>query len=77
MLIDNIPIKPITKKFSFIYILFFKISLIVKGININQTKTHLKKFKDSGGTSNKVANFPIIKFHDQNKAASVSKVYAM
>tara|TARA_A100001037_G_scaffold244297_1_gene225189 strand:+ start:313 stop:426 length:114 start_codon:yes stop_codon:yes gene_type:complete len=36
--------------------------------------THRKKFRDSGGTSNKVANFPIIKFPDQNKAAKVRKV---
>ena len=69
--------KPITKKFFLIYLFFNKTSLIVKGININQTITHLRKFKVRGGTSNKVANFPIIKFPDQNKAASVSKVYAM
>ena len=68
------PIKLITKKFSLIYSLFAKISLIVKGININHTMTHLKKFKVSGGTSNKVANLPIIKFPDQNKAAKVRKV---
>tara|TARA_B100002052_G_C15394220_1_gene381074 strand:+ start:400 stop:513 length:114 start_codon:yes stop_codon:yes gene_type:complete len=36
--------------------------------------THLRKFKESGGTSNKVANFPTIKFPDQNKAANVRKV---
>ena len=35
--------------------------------------THLKKFKVNGGTSNKVANFPIIKFPDQNSAAKVEK----
>ena len=34
----------------------------------------LRKFKVRGGTSNKVANFPIIKFPDQNKAANVRKV---
>ena len=34
----------------------------------------IKKFKESGGTSNRVANFPIIKFPDQNKAANVRKV---
>ena len=34
----------------------------------------LKKFRVSGGTSNKVANFPIIKFPDQNKAANVRNV---
>ena len=50
------------------------ISLKVKGINMNHTMTHLRKFKESGGTSNKVANFPIIKFPDQNKAANVRKV---
>ena len=50
------------------------ISLIVKGININHTITHLKKFKESGGTSNKVANFPIIKFPDQDNAANIRKV---
>ena len=43
---------------------------------MNHTMTHLKKFKESGGTSNKVANFPMIKFPDQNKAANVRKVYA-
>tara|TARA_Y100000591_G_scaffold29292_1_gene21813 strand:- start:1032 stop:1178 length:147 start_codon:yes stop_codon:yes gene_type:complete len=48
--------------------------LKVKGININQTITHLKKFKLSGGTSNKVANFPIIKLPDQNKDAHMRKV---
>ena len=68
------PITLITKKFSLIYSFFSKISLNVKGININHTMTHLKKFKVSGGTSNKVANFPIIKFPDQNKAAKVRKV---
>ncbi len=47
---------------------------MVKGINMNHTTTHLKKFKESGGTSNKVANFPMIKFPDQNKAANVRKV---
>jgi hypothetical protein len=36
--------------------------------------THLKKFRVSGGTSNKVANFPIIKLPDQNKAAKVRKI---
>jgi len=46
----------------------------VKGININHTMTHLRKFRVSGGTSNKVANLPIIKFPDQNKAAKVRKV---
>ena len=51
-----------------------KISLYVKGINISHTITHLKKFSESGGTSNKVANLPIIKFPDQNKAANVRKV---
>ena len=35
---------------------------------------HLKKLRVSGGTSNKVANFPIIKFPDQNRAARVRKV---
>jgi hypothetical protein len=35
--------------------------------------THLRKFRVSGGTSNKVANLPIIKFPDQNKAAKVKK----
>ena len=74
MLIDNMPIRPITKKFSLIYFFFSKISLIVKGIKINQTITHLKKFKDKGGTSNKVANLPTIKFPDQNNAANVRKV---
>ena len=49
------------------------ISLIVKGININHTIIHLKKFRVSGGTSNKVAYFPTIKFPDQNKAAKVRK----
>ena len=49
------------------------ISFKVKGINISHTMTHLKKFKVSGGTSNKVANLPIIKFPDQNKAAKVRK----
>ena len=38
------------------------------------TKKELKKFKDKGGTSNKVANLPTIKFPDQNNAASVRKV---
>ena len=52
----------------------FIASLNVKGININHTMTHLKKFRVSGGTSNKVANLPIIKFPDQNKAAKVRKV---
>ena len=74
MLIDNMPMRPITKKFSLIYLFFATISLIVKGININQTITHLKKFKDRGGTSNKVANLPTIKFPDQNNAANVRKV---
>ena len=46
----------------------------MKGIKINQTITHLKKFKDKGGTSNKVANLPTIKFPDQNNAANVRKV---
>ena len=54
-----------------------KISLIVKGININHTMTHLKKFKVNGGTSNKVAYLPIIKFPDQNKAAKVKNEYAI
>ena len=36
--------------------------------------TDLKKFSVSGGTSNKVANFPTIKFPDQNKAANIRKV---
>ena len=35
--------------------------------------THLKKFKVSGGTSNKVANLPIIKFPDQNKVLKLEK----
>jgi hypothetical protein len=65
--------KLITKKFSLIYFLLAKISFIVKGISINHTMTHLKKFRVSGGTSNKVANLPIIKFPDQNKAAKVRK----
>tara|TARA_A100001035_G_C27445641_1_gene347927 strand:- start:388 stop:528 length:141 start_codon:yes stop_codon:yes gene_type:complete len=46
----------------------------VKGIKISHTITHLKKFRVRGGTSNKVANLPIIKFPDQNKAANVRKV---
>ena len=41
---------------------------------MNHTMTHLKKFRVSGGTSNKVANFPTIKFPDQNRAAKVRKV---
>ena len=69
----KIPIKLITKKFALIYFFFAKISFTVKGININHTMTHLKKFKVRGGTSNKVANLPIIKFPDQNKAANVRK----
>ena len=47
---------------------------MVKGISINHTKAHLKKFNESGGTSNKVANFPMIKFPDQNKVARMRKV---
>tara|TARA_Y100000817_G_scaffold87692_1_gene68235 strand:- start:6102 stop:6224 length:123 start_codon:yes stop_codon:yes gene_type:complete len=39
--------------------------------------THLKKLSVSGGTSNKVAYFPIIKFPDQNKAAKVKNEYAI
>tara|TARA_B100000161_G_scaffold203718_1_gene149067 strand:+ start:280 stop:393 length:114 start_codon:yes stop_codon:yes gene_type:complete len=35
---------------------------------------HLKKFKESGGTSNKVANFPMIKFPDQNKVDRMRKI---
>ena len=38
--------------------------------------THLKKFRVNGGTSNKVANLPMMKFPDQKKAAKVRKVYA-
>ena len=44
---------------------------------MNHTMTHLKKFRVSGGTSNKVANFPTIKFPDQNKAAKKSKIDAI
>jgi hypothetical protein len=37
-----------------------------------QTATHLKAFNVKGGISNKVANFPTIKFPDQNKEAKTS-----
>ena len=42
----------------------------VKGIRINQTEIHLKTFKVKGGISYKVANFPTIKFPDQQSVAS-------
>ena len=47
---------------------------MVNGINIIQTITHLKKFNVKGGTSNRVANFPTIKFPDQKKVASNKKI---
>ena len=46
----------------------------MNGIKINQTEIHLKKFKVSGGTSYKYANFPTIKFPDQQNVANTSKV---
>ena len=48
----------------------------MKGIKIIQTEIHLKTFKVKGGISNKVANFPTIKFPDQNKEAKTSSEYA-
>jgi hypothetical protein len=39
--------------FFFINFIFKNISLYVKGNNSSQTNVHLKKFKVSGGTSNK------------------------
>jgi hypothetical protein len=44
----------------------------VKGIKIIQTEIHLKTFNVKGGISNKVANFPTIKFPDQNKEAKTN-----
>jgi len=48
----------------------------VKGIKIIQTEIHLKTFNVKGGISNKVANFPTIKFPDQNKEAKTNNEYA-
>ena len=39
---------------------------------MNQTEIHLKTFKVRGGISNKVANFPIIKFPDQHSEAIIN-----
>ena len=52
------------------------ISLIVNGIKIKQTKSHLKKFNEKGGTKNNAENFPKIKFPDQNMVVNISKKYA-
>ena len=46
----------------------------MKGINNNQTETHLKKFSVKGGTSNKYANLPTIKLPDQQNVANTNKV---
>ena len=43
---------------------------------MNQTQIHLKTLSVNGGISKSVANFPTIKFPDQNKAARTSKPYA-
>ena len=60
--------------FFLINFIFENISLYVNGNNINQTKAHLKKFNVSGGTSNKYANLPIIKFMDQMSAVQTSNM---
>ncbi len=41
---------------------------------MNQTEIHLKTFKVSGGTSNRVANFPTIKLPDQHNEAIIKSV---
>ena len=41
-----------------------------------QTEIHLKTFNVKGGISNKVANFPTIKFPDQHKEATTNNMYA-
>ena len=66
MLIVIRPIKLIISQFFFIFGKFFKISLYVNGIKISHTDNHLNTFKDKGGISNKVANFPTIKLPAQN-----------
>ena len=58
--------------FFFINFIFKNISLYVNGNNISQTKAHLKKFNESGGTSNKYANLPIIKLTDQISVVQTS-----
>ena len=52
--------------------MFENISLYVNGNNNNQTKVHLKKFKVSGGTSNRYANLPTIKLIDQISVVQTS-----
>ena len=60
--------------FFFISFIFENISLYVKGNNNTHTNVHLKKFKLSGGTSNKYANLPIIKLTDQISVVQTNSV---
>ena len=50
----------------------FSISLYVKGNNINQTVTHLKKTSEKGEMLSTKANFPIMKFPAQKIDARTS-----
>ena len=43
---------------------------------MNQTEIHLKTLRVKGGISKSVANFPTIKFPDQDNAARTRNRYA-
>ena len=64
-------------KLSKIIFLNLIISLKVKGINISQTNSHLKKTNDIGGIFVRNANFPIIKLPAQNNVAQTNIIYAL
>ena len=78
---ENIPtlVKPKIKNKDKLFLtseFIFVISLKVKGINIIQTKTHLKKASEYGGTFSVYANLPIVKFPAQNNVARINIIYA-
>ena len=78
---ENIPtlVKPKIKnndKLFLTSVFIFGISLKVKGNNIIQTKIHLKKANEYGGTFSVYANLPIVKFPAQNNVARISIIYA-
>tara|TARA_B110000914_G_C15051233_1_gene259754 strand:+ start:324 stop:488 length:165 start_codon:yes stop_codon:yes gene_type:complete len=54
--------------------MFENISLYVNGNNNIQTNAHLKKFRVSGGTSNRYANLPIIKLTDQISVVQTNSI---
>ncbi len=48
----------------------------VNGKSIKPANNHLKKFREKGGISYKLADLPTIKFPDQKSVVNINKKYA-